>query len=214
MSNTDSFIDEVTEEVRRDRLFALMRKYGWIAILGVLLIVGGTIWNEWRKARAEASAQAYGDALRAALGAADPTAALAALPAEGDAAAVKGLLASAVGLQAGDEAAALTALDGVAADPGAPASLRQLAKLKSVILSGPSMPAVDREAILAELAMPGAPFRALALEQQALGLVAAGDAPAAIVALKALLQEPGATAGLQARASQLIVALGSDPLGQ
>ena len=31
MSNPDSFIEEVTEEVRRDKLFALFRKYGWIA---------------------------------------------------------------------------------------------------------------------------------------------------------------------------------------
>ena len=33
LSNHDSFIDEVTEEVRRDRLFAAFRKYGWIGVL-------------------------------------------------------------------------------------------------------------------------------------------------------------------------------------
>ena len=36
MSNPDSFIDEVTEEVRRDRLFAMFRKYGWIGVAIVL----------------------------------------------------------------------------------------------------------------------------------------------------------------------------------
>ena len=36
MSGTDSFIEEVSEEVRRDKLFAKMRKYGWIAVLLVL----------------------------------------------------------------------------------------------------------------------------------------------------------------------------------
>ena len=41
MSDTDSFIDEVSEEVRRDRLFVLMRKWGWIPILLVVLLVGG-----------------------------------------------------------------------------------------------------------------------------------------------------------------------------
>ncbi|MFD1808819.1 hypothetical protein ACFSHQ_13850 [Gemmobacter lanyuensis] len=40
MSNPESFIDEVTEEVRRDKLFATFRKYGWIGILAVLGIVG------------------------------------------------------------------------------------------------------------------------------------------------------------------------------
>lgn len=45
MSDTDSFIEEVTEEVRRDRLFGLMRRYGWIAVLAVLLLVGGTAYR-------------------------------------------------------------------------------------------------------------------------------------------------------------------------
>ena len=38
MSDTDSFIDEVSEEVRRDKLFGYIRKYGWIAITSVLLL--------------------------------------------------------------------------------------------------------------------------------------------------------------------------------
>ena len=55
VSDTDSFIDEVTEEVRRDRLFGLMKRYGWIAVVAVLLIVGGAAYNEISKARARAS---------------------------------------------------------------------------------------------------------------------------------------------------------------
>ena len=43
MSNPDSFIDEVTEEVRRDRLFRLFRKYGWIGGVVVALIVACTL---------------------------------------------------------------------------------------------------------------------------------------------------------------------------
>ena len=46
MSNSDSFIDEVTEEVRKDRLFQLFRRYGWIAGVVIVLIVGGAAWNE------------------------------------------------------------------------------------------------------------------------------------------------------------------------
>ena len=44
---TDSFIDEVTEEVRRDRLFALFRRFGWIALAIILIIVAGTAWREY-----------------------------------------------------------------------------------------------------------------------------------------------------------------------
>ena len=67
MSDTDSFIEEVTEEVRRDRLFALLRRYGWIAGLAVLAIVGGAAWNEWQSAQATKQAQALGDGVIAAL---------------------------------------------------------------------------------------------------------------------------------------------------
>ena len=49
MSDTDSFIDEVTEEVRRDRLFLLLRRWGWVGVLAVILIVGGAAFNEIRK---------------------------------------------------------------------------------------------------------------------------------------------------------------------
>ena len=42
VSESDSFIDEVTEEVRRDKLFAVFRKYAWIGVLAVAAIVGGT----------------------------------------------------------------------------------------------------------------------------------------------------------------------------
>ncbi|MFN3281418.1 MAG: hypothetical protein ACK40I_07100, partial [Tabrizicola sp.] len=63
MSNPDSFIEEVTEEVRRDRLFGLFRKYGWIGVVVILGLVGGTAWTEWAKARDAARAQAFGDAL-------------------------------------------------------------------------------------------------------------------------------------------------------
>jgi hypothetical protein len=74
VSNPDSFIDEVTEEVRRDRLFAAFRRYGWIAVLAVLGIVGGAAWNEWQKAQAVERAQAFGDALLASLEATTPEA--------------------------------------------------------------------------------------------------------------------------------------------
>ncbi|MBC7675342.1 MAG: hypothetical protein H7173_04675, partial [Rhodoferax sp.] len=48
MSNNESFIDEVTEEVRRDKLFAMFRRYGWIGVLLVVGIVGGAAWTEWQ----------------------------------------------------------------------------------------------------------------------------------------------------------------------
>lgn len=215
MSNTDSFIDEVTEEVRRDRLFAAMRRYGWIGILLVLLIVGGAAWNEWRKSRAEAEARAFGDALMAAMEAETPAAraeALATVPAPGpERAALQGFLTAASALEAGDEAAALAAWDVIAANGELPVTWRHLALIKRVIAAGADMPASERGAALETLAAAGAPYRILALEQQALDLVAAGETDAAVDRLRALLQEPGVTAGLRRRATQLMVALGAEP---
>ena len=56
MSDTDSFIDEVNEEVRRDRFYFMLKRYGWIAVLAVILLVGGAAWNEYQKAQARAEA--------------------------------------------------------------------------------------------------------------------------------------------------------------
>ena len=74
MSETDSFIEEVSEEVRRDRLYGLIRRYGWIAVVGVVAIVGGASWNEYNKAQDRAAAQALGDGIMTALEAEDPAA--------------------------------------------------------------------------------------------------------------------------------------------
>jgi len=136
VSETDSFIDEVTEEVRRDRLFTLMRRYGWIAILAVLLIVGGAAFNEWRKARDAAEAQAFGDAVLAAMDKDDRGAALGAIAADKGRAGVLGLLTAAEAVDRGDTAAARAALEAMAADASLPASLRALAELKAIMVAG------------------------------------------------------------------------------
>ena len=49
VSDTDSFIEEVSEEVRRDRLFKIFKKYAWVAVLIVVLLVGGAAFNEYNK---------------------------------------------------------------------------------------------------------------------------------------------------------------------
>jgi hypothetical protein len=211
VSETDSFIDEVTDEVRRDRLFALFRRYGWIGVALVLAIVGGAAFNEWRKAGARAEAEAFGDAVLTAIQAPDRVAAMSPVDATGNRAAIRDLLLAAVSEDAGDRAAALSALEIVAADATLPALYRDLARLKWVILAGADLAPADRAAALQALAAPGAPYRALALEQQAMADLAEGRTEAAIATLRALTQDAAASPGLQRRAAQLIVALGGDP---
>lgn len=212
MSNPESFIDEVTDEVRRDKLFTAFRKYGWIGVVAVLGIVGGAAYSEWQKSQAQAQARAFGDALLAAIEAETPAArrdALAAVPAGGeDAALVQMLLASD---PAEDKAATLAALDRVIADTTQPDLWRDMAGLRRVMVAGADMALADRRAALEPLAAAGRPFRVLAAEQLAYLLVEEGKAPEAIDALQALLQDQEAPGGLRSRAAQMIVALGGTP---
>jgi hypothetical protein len=211
MSESDSFIEEVSEEVRRDRLYALMRRYGWIGILAVILIVGGAAYNEWSKARATAAAQAFGDAVMAALDSGDPAAGLSAISASGAQLGVLKLLQAEIATEMFDTVSARSTLEALAADPTMPENLRTLARMKAVILAGPDMDPAARDAVLAELALPGAPYRLLALEQQALALLEAGRKEDAMILARQILREPELTAGLQRRATELIVALGGNP---
>ena len=41
MSESDSFIQEVTEEVRQDRMFALWKKWGPYVLAAIVIAVGG-----------------------------------------------------------------------------------------------------------------------------------------------------------------------------
>jgi len=217
VSETDSFIEEVTEEVRRDKLFALMRKYGWIAILAVLLIVGGAAYNEWRKATEQAAAQALGDSLIAALeieNATERAAALSKVEAESEGAkAVVALLASAEA-QAGDNRErAVTALASLAQNPELSPAYRDMATLKQVLLAGKDMPLAERRSKLGALAVAGAPFRLLAEEQLAMLDIEDGNKDAAISRLQAMIDDVEVTPGLRSRAAQLIEVLGGKPQG-
>lgn len=211
MSNPDSFIEEVTEEVRRDRLFALFRKYGWIGAVVVLGIVGGAAYTEWQKVQAENRAQAFGDAVLDALDLGAPedrSEALAAVATDGDQTGILQLLLASD--PDADRAGTLAALDALAADASQPQSYRDLATLRRVIVAGAEMPVADRRAALDPIAAPGRPFRTLALEQLAYLLVEEGNTDAAIAALTALTVDQEAPAGLRARAGQVVVALGGE----
>ncbi|PRY80305.1 hypothetical protein CLV80_101156 [Yoonia maritima] len=218
MSNSDSFIDEVTDEVKRDKLYAQMRKYGPIAVAVVLAIVGGAAWTEYRSAQEQARAEAAGDAIFDALEETDAearAAVFADLPIEGDANAIAALMAASSQVDAGELDSAASILTALAADDTAPEMYRDLAALKSAML--PNDDTAAKIAALEPLARPGQPYYLLAMEQIAYANLESGDTDAAITVFRQIEEDAASSRGLRERVQNLMIALGEpmpEPVAQ
>ena len=208
MSDTNSFIDEVTEEVRRDRLFGYFRRYGWIPAVIIVALVGGTAYNEWSKAQLSQVAEARGDALLDALeleNKSEQAAAFSAIARDEEDALVAKLLAAGVETE---QAADL--LKSVAADDGQPQYIRDLARLK--MASTEDVLSVDEAAaILADLSEPGRIYRNVATELLVAVQLQRGDHEAALELLQAHIKDAVASSEQIQRMAELIVALGRSP---
>lgn len=213
MSDTDSFIDEVSEEVRRDRFFRYLKRYGWIAIALVVLLVGGAAYNEWQKASKRSAAESLGDQLLLALQNDDPAARLSGLEkidAGGDVAAMVAMLTSAAAVSDESLDTAAQLLRGVAADGSVSDAYRHLAVLKLLLIEADDLSPQDRIEKLQPLIAAGAPYRLVAEEQIAMAEIDLGDSDAAIKRMQDILADGEVTPGLRRRVSQLIVALGGE----
>lgn len=215
MSDTDSFIEEVTEEVRREKLYGYLRRYGWIAVVAILLIVGGAAFSEWRKAQATAQAEQLGDALIAALTRPDAQSradAVSEVQAETvSAQAALSLIAATELAAVGSVSDAVERLGSIAENGNIPEIYRHLAGFKSLLLQADTATRAERRAGFESFARPGHPMRMLAEEQLALIRVESGDVAGALAQFQAILQDAEASADLQQRAMQVIVALGGEP---
>ena len=215
MSDTDSFLQEVSEELRRDRLYRNMRKYGWIAILVVIVIVGAATYREYLKSQAETKAELFGTSIIDALNeknAADRISKLQKINAPGEnAKAVVAMLLSAESI--GDESVSLEmsslsdAIEGLSIDP----HYRDLLNFKILLKSSEIMNLDERMKAFKALSKPGNPFRLLAEEQMALIELELGNTDSAIEKISQILLDAELTAGLRSRATQIMMALGKDP---
>lgn len=208
MSESDSFIEEVSEEVRRDRLFGFFKKYAWIFAGVVILIVGGAAYNEYAKAQEQAEAQATGQALFDAQSAAT-SAAFAPLASEIVPAAVLAKMEQASALFAeGQTQAAADVLSSVSENVDAPVIYRDLALLKILMINAENMDEATLSEAFDVLIAPSAPFRLLAIEQRAILAMANGDREGALKDLAIILLDSDATQSLRNRAQELTIALG------
>jgi hypothetical protein len=144
LSESDSFIEEVTDEVRRDKLFKLFKKYGWVLGLLVVVIVGGTAYNEWSKSQQQTEARLTGDLILAAVAAKD-AAALESLASSGvPSALIAQLEAADILAGAGNIEGAVAALRSIANTADALPVYTDLAWLKIIMLNGANMSENER----------------------------------------------------------------------
>ena len=209
MSNTDGFIEEVSEEVRKDKLFALYKKYGWIAVLVIFGLVGGAGFLEYQRSAFANAAAARGDALIAALEQDDAT--LRALELNnisnlgGAEVPIAELHRAGVLLEQDDTLGALKIYDSLKSGTDIYA---QIATLKAIMVRGSTMNIDDRIKTLETMSAAGNPFRTIALEQKAIAYIDSGDGKEALSVLMSLINEAGVSQALLSRSQQMIVALG------
>ena len=214
MSDSDSFIQEVSEEVRRDRMFRLWRRYAPAVLGGVVLVVGATAFNAWRDHSRATAAQEMGARMIAAGEAAAPAARAEAFlaladAADGGAATLARLRAAAELAAAGDAGGAAQAYGRIAEAADTEPAFAAFAAYRAAVLAAPQAGAAATIATLTPLTAEGGPFRLLALEARAAAHLALGDRAAARADLDAVTADPLATENLRARAREALATLGA-----
>lgn len=212
MSNTDSFIEEVTEEVRRDRMYALWRRYGPYVIGAIAAFILLAAVKTWLDQRAEAAARAAGGALLTASEGdlAKQAAALEELARTADhdgERVLARLRAAGAWAAAGDPQTALRLYDELAADGSVDPLLQDFAVYRSLAIRVENMDPAQQADAWERIADGGSAFRLLALEARGLALVRAGRKEEGAEELRAAYFDPAAPQGLRQRIEAAAAAL-------
>jgi hypothetical protein len=213
---SEEFIREVDEELRRDQLAKLWRRYGGAVVGFAVLVVVGTAakvgWDHWQQRALAAEAQRFAAAEQLLAGSkpAEAAEALAAIAADGDGgyAALARLNEAEAKLALKDEAGALEALhrlgQGGADDP----LLRDLGTILAVSREVDKGDPAELARRLEPLAAGDSPWRHGARELLAVVAIRAGDLDRAKKLLEELSREVGVPQSQQQRAQELLQAIG------
>ena len=213
MSNNESFMQEVSEEVRKDRFYRILKKWGWVGIALIVALVGGASFNEWNKESKINSARNLGDRVLAAIASKDVID-LKEIEIKNVSQDIfiKNLMS--VILFSDDKLdAAKKALEEIGGIPGITKTYKDLNafKLGLLLLKSGNLTGEERFGVFEALVEPGSPFRSLAKEQQALILIEQGKIELAIKTLVEITDDSETTDTLRRRVTQLRISLGSDP---
>jgi hypothetical protein len=196
-------------------LYNFFRKYAWVGVLTVLIIVGGTAFLEFKKATAKSKAEEVGSAVMKALEGADEKERAKLLAnIEVTNPEVKSIVAM---LKAAEEttlqnyAAASKSLKAISEDLSTAQIYRDIAEFKFLLLSHDR---IEDSLLLTgfeELASAGNPFRLLAEEQIAIIKLKNRENDAAVAKLRSIIEDAELTDTIRQRVTQLLISLGIDP---
>jgi hypothetical protein len=206
-------IREIDEDLRRESLEKLWRKYGiyalGLAVIVVLGIAAYTGWQRYSENRQAERARQYESALQLiAAGDAKAGDQLQALAGGGDGyAALARLQAAALKAKAGDVAGAVDIYEQLAADSGVDAHLRDLAVILLALHTADTAAPEALAKRLEPLTAAGNPWRYTALEITAVLARRNGDMARAEQILTGLADDLEAPQGLRQRATEMLAAL-------
>ncbi|MEM8750002.1 MAG: tetratricopeptide repeat protein [Pseudomonadota bacterium] len=213
----DSFIREVEEELRSERLRSFWSQFGNYIIAAaviIILAVAGTRYYQYTQAQeAAANGDAFMDAVRLAENEKrdEALAALSDIQENGPPAyqAMASLRAAAELAQKDDSAGALALYDQVIASANVDENLKAVARLRAGMLLVDTGTVKDVEDRVNALAAPGAPYRASAREALGLAYYKAGDLEKAFQQFDAILSDTESPSNVRERSTILLSLIAS-----
>lgn len=216
--NDETFLREVDDELRRDQLTSLWRRYGRLGIALLVILLAGLAAFLWWRAESGRKADAQGEQMSAAIAdiqanrKADAQAKLATLAADGS----KGYRAAALfaraalAADAGDRKSAIAIYAGIAADSAAPQPYRDLALIRQTAIEYDTLKPAQVIERLKPLAIEGQPWFGTAGEMSAVAYLDMNRPAEAARMLAAVAGDPLVPQSLRGRAKRLAATLGAD----
>jgi hypothetical protein len=205
---TDVF-REVDEEVRREQLLKLWRRYSKhviAAVLLVLAVVGGILlWRQWQEQRWIDRSNAYLAA--AAMPPAEAAEAYEAMAGDDGYGVLARLRQASLLAELGRKAEAVAGFEAIAGDSGVPQVYRDLAVILHAQHALGQADSGDIVRRLEPLTAADNPWRFQAVELSALAELHAGNVDRARTLFLTLADDPAAPAGLRGRAAEIAATL-------
>ncbi len=218
---SEELFREVDEELQREKLLALWRRYGsWVVGVALVIVIGVAAflgWQRWEEHARQSQAQEFAEAMRTFADRRYPEAALAlskfAASAKPGFAAIARLSQARAQIQAGDQKAARATLEALADNDKVDPLFRSLARLLDISRQIDTADPKDLIRQLEPLSASGTPWRQPARILLSAAALRAGDKSMARKALEDVKQDATAPAATQSLADQLLKAIGGYEAG-